>query len=698
MATIDELIIELSAENKQLLDALKESSDATQKSSDAMMKALDELAGKGDDSTKHLSESWAVMAGVLGADAVVEAVKLFGEIFKEVVEEGVEGAIRYEDALHGLNNALSLTGNFSNEGSKDLEDYAKHLADTTIYSDEAALGSMRMLASLSQLSGDGLKKATQASADLASFLQVDLVTATNLVAKAIDGNDAQLKKHGITLEGFQQGIKNTDLVVSQLAEHMAGTAASQINTFGGEVTQAQKSFEDFAKQIGLTITTNQSLQNVLGVVAQIFKELEQAVETNKTPIREFIDNFVLASVSVGKAVVEMADYVRIGFNVVGSVIGNEIGVIIEDTKALNQLLTGDVKGALATFMDAGKNAFENVRDEATKPNAALEFMKQKFDQLGNAAADGMGKVNDVSEQASKGISNASQKTQEFSVALQELGIEGKKIGDSLAASTTDINKQYSLQTEYFKTQNEAKLIDYDTYWNEQYFLLQDNLLKQRTAIEAAHTQGKLDEDKYQKALLGLQQETVVKEAKFSSDKKKADDAFDKQKLDATAQTFGNIAVLMQSGNSTLFEIGKQAAAAQAIVQGILAVQQAYSAVPFPFNIALAASIGVATAANVAKIESTSFSAAEGIDDVPGSGIGDKVPFMLEPGERVVPKNTNQDLKNFLQNGASGPSMQVNITMNDIFNTDPRTLGLEIVNVINEAAQANNIKFVGVKFI
>jgi hypothetical protein len=78
------------------------------------------------------------------------------------------------------------------------------------------------------------------------------------------------------------------------------------------------------------------------------------------------------------------------------------------------------------------------------------------------------------------------------------------------------------------------------------------------------------------------------------------------RVDILSQTFGNISVLSESSNKELAAIGKAAAIAQATIDGIVAVQKALAAAPPPLNFALAGAVGIASAANVAKIAGIGF--------------------------------------------------------------------------------------------
>lgn len=80
------------------------------------------------------------------------------------------------------------------------------------------------------------------------------------------------------------------------------------------------------------------------------------------------------------------------------------------------------------------------------------------------------------------------------------------------------------------------------------------------------------------------------------------------KLAVASQVFGNLSTLMQSENKKLFEIGKRAAQAQAIVDTWAAANAAMDETPGPYwvKLAAAASIAVAGLVNVARIEKTQF--------------------------------------------------------------------------------------------
>lgn len=95
-------------------------------------------------------------------------------------------------------------------------------------------------------------------------------------------------------------------------------------------------------------------------------------------------------------------------------------------------------------------------------------------------------------------------------------------------------------------------------------------------------------------------------AKEEADRKRQ---IELDRLSAMSQLFGNLATLMQTENRKLFEIGKAAAIAQAIVNTATAITNALAVPPFPLGLALATTAGVAGAVQIATIQNQKFSGA-----------------------------------------------------------------------------------------
>lgn len=105
----------------------------------------------------------------------------------------------------------------------------------------------------------------------------------------------------------------------------------------------------------------------------------------------------------------------------------------------------------------------------------------------------------------------------------------------------------------------------------------------------------------------LRNKDVIDEAEAARRKQDLDRAYLDARLENTSKILGNLSVLQQSKNREVAAFGKAAAMTQATIDGIAAVQAALRGPPGPpWSYAIAASTGVAAAANVAKIAGIGF--------------------------------------------------------------------------------------------
>ena len=180
-------------------------------------------------------------------------------------------------------------------------------------------------------------------------------------------------------------------------------------------------------------------------------------------------------------------------------------------------------------------------------------------------------------------------------------------------------------------------------------------------MEAAEANVRTYEDMYARINAMLEAQ-MVSESTASQMRTKVWVLENEAKAQAASDFFGNFAALSASTNKKLFMMGKAAAVAQATIDGILAVQKALAAYPPPINYAMAASVGVASAANVAKITGVA-----GFQDggYTGNGGVSEVAGVVHGREYVMDAATVQrvgvDNLQAIQNGAPvGGASQQNI--------------------------------------
>jgi hypothetical protein len=223
------------------------------------------------------------------------------------LREAIRNAQIQEDAVNRLNSALQATGKFSQSTSKELQNFASDLQQVSKFGDEAILESIALTQSLADLDTKGLKRATQASLDLASALKIDLTTASQLVARAANGQISTFTRYGIQIEKGRTEAETFENTLRTLEQRFGGRAQSEVNTFSGAIAQLKNNFGDTLEEIGFFITKNpflieaikqisQSLSSATKGISEFFKSIDFFKDVI-TPILNFNDaiiNFVVA--------------------------------------------------------------------------------------------------------------------------------------------------------------------------------------------------------------------------------------------------------------------------------------------------------------------------------------------------------------------------------------------------------------------
>lgn len=214
----------------------------------------------------------SVVGGAMKALGAVLATAAIGKFLKDSVGEALES----EKSVARLGLAVeNAYGNFKTL-SPALEIAIDGIKRLSKFSDEdlrEALGSMITL------TGDvaGSTANLGLVADLAAARQIDLSSASDLVAKAMNGNTVALKKLGV--EGA-----TADEVLANLAKSMGGAAATEAETFGGKLQRLNVGWQDFKEAIGNAILSSDGGTTALGGLGGALKSLTDFIVENQEAI------------------------------------------------------------------------------------------------------------------------------------------------------------------------------------------------------------------------------------------------------------------------------------------------------------------------------------------------------------------------------------------------------------------------------
>lgn len=677
MASLEELVVTLVAETDKLRADLNAAAKATSQATNKMDDAIKSFTENSNKNLGFFETSVASMAGFLGSQAVLGVFGLVKDAIGFVADElvkGGEAAIAQEKNLTRLANSLALTGQYSKKALQDLKDFTDQMERETGIADDVVAGNLAVLSSITKLDAEGLKKAEKTAIDLSAAMSIDLDTATRLVGKGIEGNVESFKRYNITVQEGTSKTENLNNIMKAL-KGTSGAAEGQMKTFEGALKSAENSFGNFFEAIANSIIQNEAFKKALSQVSKIFNEFTNEAEGNQKGLKELagatlvnvINGFTIlatvmdAATKVGRVIY---DVLKADFDLIGSA-----------AIAASQILHGDFKGAFetvkSTVVETADTIKKDFNGDTLFGNIATNLIR-----VGEAAKTGLGEVQKNADGTIAPTVAATAKVHELTAAEKTRRDNLKEMAKGLAEQTTALGAEYTSQSDLLKadldlqlsTINDNNALKFDaqaTYFaNRQAQLDEQHAAEDAQLVEAQATR-LINAQQYADAKVALERKQNLDSMKLKTDQNNFEKDANKQKLADLQSTFSTIATLSQSSNKTLATIGKAAAITNATIDGYAAVQKALASAPPPFNFALAALVGAATAANVAKIAGVGL--ATGIDSVPGIGKADNFQATLAPGERVIPTETNKDLTAFLEQanaGGAGGNITIQLSLKD----------------------------------
>lgn len=156
--------------------------------------------------------------------------------------KGIKLASEEEQVMKRLATSIQKTGINYSLVKGDVESLLKSQQMLTQFADDESAGA---LATLAQLTGNLAlsMKALKVTEDLASTGLFDLDSASKAVGKALTGNTMLLQRMGIQ-------IKAGDDVLAKLEQRFGGSAAQNVNTFSGAMTQLKNTVSDAFESLG----------------------------------------------------------------------------------------------------------------------------------------------------------------------------------------------------------------------------------------------------------------------------------------------------------------------------------------------------------------------------------------------------------------------------------------------------------------
>lgn len=434
--------------------AIKEEILFTSNFKDAL-KELNKFSKEANKTISAVSKSFTALKAVAVAAVGVFASKQLFDAFDTAIKK----ASLEQNAIQKLNTALQLTGQYTKKTSQELVNYAQQLELTTLFSSEAVLASQALIASLTRIGGEDLKKATSAAADLATVLGIDLNTASQLISKSILGNVESLKRYGIEAKVGASKAETLSNVLGAINGKFGGSAAAQINTYAGALHQMGAAVEDIQKFFGKLVVESKVVIGAINGISKIFINTADQFKDNEAAITDFIETLVIFAVKAVPAVNNSLRFLVNGFyGLINVAQLARIGFL-----GLAKALTLGQSDTVNKFLEEAQRGLTGIEKSFDSFNGSVTVINEQFKEVGRSLEKLKGqKIEPPKLAPSKPLSEEDFfDRKNIEKALNSIKGSFDKLKSGVETISTEITKETRTQAEIIEQQYDAasKLAD-----------------------------------------------------------------------------------------------------------------------------------------------------------------------------------------------------------------------------------------------
>ena len=350
----------------------------------------------------------AVALGAIMATAVIKGIDLATAGIRLLVAEAgrwIKEADTGTQAVASLNSALTTAGIMTEATSKHYQDMAASLSATSRATKDELLPLMGEMIATTNLSGEAVKRHSQAALDLAQRYGKSLPDAFNIVQQVAAGNISILSKLNIHIK--ETGIASYDAErgLTALESAVRGAAAAGLEGWTGQWITANRALADTRQTMGILL--EQALLPMAETTARSAVEMQRFVEANKPAILE-------AMTTAAKAL----DGAMLGVNVTligvaqGLAIGNQafalyLGTLGSVAKGMEAILSGMIAVAHKAGTELPQAVYD-ARQGLEGFNAAVKENGEQAEQwklLVDQATRAMVNNSVSAEDMAKGVKN-----------------------------------------------------------------------------------------------------------------------------------------------------------------------------------------------------------------------------------------------------------------------------------------------------
>lgn len=423
--------LNITASTKQASDAVKDFSNKSTKNIDSVDKAFAKL--------RNIA---------IAAVAAITTGKLVS-----FLKDATAAASEQEKAVNSLNVALASAGRFSEEASRNFQNFASRMQDVNAVGDEVVLSQIAIASNFAK-SNEQAEKLVEAAIELSAATGISLDGAVKNLGKTFSGLAGELGESLPALRGLSKEALKSGAALDLILERFGGVAAAKVNTFEGATRQLGNTWGDFTEILGDNIIKNKVVIEIIKRLSVTIKEMAEFVVENRAAIVAWINKGIKVLISFLPKLVTGFELVLIAVKAVtqglvfittvvenGIKVFSNLGDVLDDIVsvafntvliAANKALSGflnfvaSVPGASTAFAAVGIDIEKVLGRTDERIDRFTADTVKTFDELGNKLDldnpfEAVAGVEDVFEGIDSATQLAKNSMERFSDAINLVG-------------------------------------------------------------------------------------------------------------------------------------------------------------------------------------------------------------------------------------------------------------------------------------
>lgn len=205
-----------------------------------------------------------------------------------VIGQGIKVAEEYDRGLARVQAVLVATGNAAGVTTKQIDDLAQELEDTTRATDNAVVDAAAALSTFGSITRDQFTRTIKVAQDMTAVFGGDLRSSVLTLAKVLDdptqGLD-RLRRSGIAFTASQKDeietlaragrtLEAQELILKKVEAAFGGAGAAERRGVSGAAKGLKDAYEDLLKEIGRTPAIVNTAVAALDLLAKGMKALQ----------------------------------------------------------------------------------------------------------------------------------------------------------------------------------------------------------------------------------------------------------------------------------------------------------------------------------------------------------------------------------------------------------------------------------------